>query len=65
MKTILATLEIAQLVYPTKQEIAEVAALPAEDLDAHGMEFVGLEGIPLEVILQTGCYNSDCTGGCG
>jgi hypothetical protein len=57
-------MEIALPASQSKQEIEKVASL-AEDWDANGIEFVGLEGIPLEVILQKGCYDTDCTGGCG
>jgi len=64
MKTITVTPEFAQPVYQTKQEIDEIASL-AEDWYANGVEFAMLEGIPLEVILQKGCYDTDCTGGCG
>jgi hypothetical protein len=64
MKCISVTQDVAQPVYQTKQEIEEVTS-PAEDLITNGVGFVGLEGIPLEVILQKGCYDTDCTGGCG
>lgn len=64
MNTTKVTIGVAQPACQSKQEIAETSAMP-EDLDANGVEFVGLEGIPLEVILQKGCYDTDFTGGCG